>query len=101
MKTRTQTLSFFIGLCIIFIIYLFGFAQGILISKQSAVTALEKNGFTNIRIIKKQWHFLKMRGASDGDDVRFVAKATNPIGKEVTMYVYAGWPWKAATIKTP
>lgn len=88
-------------LTIIFLMYLFTFGQGILISESSAVKALETNGFSNIKIVKKQWHFVKMRGGSDGDDVRFTAKATNPAGKEVTVYVFAGWPWKAASVKNP
>lgn len=86
---------------IAFVIYLFVWGQGILVSKKSAITALETQGFSNITITKRQWHWIKMRGGSEDDDVRFTATATNPAGKQVKVYVYAGWPWKAATVKTP
>ena len=39
------------------------------------------------------------RGGDDGDAARFTAIATNPIGKEVVVEVYAGWPFKGATIR--
>lgn len=86
---------------ILFLIYLFTWGQGIMVSKTSAIKALENDGFSNITILKKQWHFINIRGGSDGDDVRFTAEATNPAGKKVTVYVFSGWPWKAASIKSP
>ena len=27
-------------------------------------------------------------------------EATNPVGKHVTIYVFAGWPFKGATVRT-
>jgi hypothetical protein len=75
--------------------------SGYLISKEKAVTALTTQGFSDVRVIKRNCSFIKMRGGSSDDDVRFTVEAVNPAGKKVTIYVFAGWPFKSATVRTP
>ena len=65
-----------------------------------AVRALETQGFSEVRVIDKNWFLVRYRGCARGDNVRFVAKAKNPAGKEVEVLVCVGWPFKGATVRT-
>ena len=75
------------------------FPTGIWVPESRAVTALETQGFSDIRVTDKDIWFVGWKGGHN-DSVRFTASATNPIGKRVTVYVFAGWPFKGATIRT-
>jgi hypothetical protein len=79
-------------------IFLLIFGQGLLVSKKKAIKALQTNGFTDVKILKRQWTLVKLRGGREGEDVRFVASATNPIGQKVKVYVFAEWPWKGIRV---
>lgn len=82
-------------------VVLFIFGRGILVSEDVATEALETNGFKNVVVTKRDWFCIGWRGGSTGDVVRFQCTATNPSEKEVTVFVYAGWPFKGATVRTP
>jgi len=75
--------------------------KGIFVPESRAVHALEIQGFSKIEITHKAYLFINWRGGSEDDCVRFTAKATNPIGKEVEVYVYSGWLSKGSTIRVP
>ncbi|MDO8559226.1 MAG: hypothetical protein Q7R84_02735 [bacterium] len=90
---------------IIFIILSFGFSgvsacSGNLVDEDIAVKALEIQGFSDITIIEKDNWFIGFKGGGREDVVKFTAVATNPAGKKVEVDVFAGWPWKGATIRT-
>ena len=87
-----------IGLIIIAFIAL-SFCGGLLVDEGVAIKTLETQGFSNIQIVDRDWLFIPFRGGAPTDNVRFEAVATNPAGKVVTVYVYAGWPFKAGTIR--
>lgn len=76
------------------------FFAGLLVDEGVAIRTLETHGFSNIQIVDRDWFFIPIRGGSETDNVRFEAVATNPAGEFVTVYVYAGWPFKAGTIRT-
>lgn len=80
-------------------LYLVTWGQGYLVSENTAVHALEVQGFTNVKVTHRACHFLKWRGAGTDDDVRFTCEADNPKGERVTVYVFVGWPFKGATIR--
>ena len=84
---------------IIVILFALFVPTGMWVPESRAVTALETQGFSDIRVIDKDIWFVGWKGGH-GDAVRFTASATNPIGKQVTVYVFAGWPFKGATIRT-
>ncbi len=63
--------------------------------------AMDAQGFTNVRVLKRDTWWVSTLGGSESDDVRFTVEAINPIGKRVTVYVFAGWPYKGATIRMP
>ncbi len=87
-----------IGLIVIALIAL-TFFGGLLVDEGVAIKTLETQGFSNIQIVDRDWLFILFRGGAPSDNVRFEAVATNPIGEIVTVYVYAGWPFKAGTIR--
>lgn len=71
------------------------------IKEDVAIRAVEMNGFTNAVVVKRDVYFVQYLGGSKSDNVRFTVMAINPIGRPDTIYVYAGWPFKGATIRTP
>ena len=79
----------------------FGSCAGCLEHEDTAIRALETQGFSNIRIVDKGFLFVRFKGGGNDDNVKFTAYATNPAGENVTVCVFAGWPWKGATVRTP
>lgn len=73
---------------------------GIFVKDQVATKCLEVQGYSNIQVLDKAWFFIPMRGGDRGDSARFHLKATNPTGQEVELYVFSGWLFKGATIRT-
>ena len=63
---------------------------GAFVPESRAIRALETQGYSNIEITKKAVFFIGWRGGDSKDKVRFTAKATNPVGKEVKVYVFSG-----------
>ena len=87
----------FIGL--IFLLMILSGIRGIFVDQKIAVDTLEKQGFSDVKITEKDWFMVGLRGCDGGDAAKFVAEATNPIGKKVEIYVCSGWPFKGATIR--
>lgn len=75
--------------------------SGRMVPESKAVTTLETQGFTNVKIVDRDVYFITWKGGDKSDSVRFTARAINPAGKEVTVYVFSGWLFKGATIRTP
>jgi len=73
---------------------------GFLVPESKATTALQTQGYSNIQIVDRAWLAIYWRGGAADDVVRFQAQATNPIGQNVKVYIYAGWPFKGATIRS-
>ncbi len=87
-------------ICAIALIIIF-FCGGLFVSENKALTALQTNGFTEVKIIDHDWFLIFLRGGDARDNARFKATALNPRNERVTVYVFAGWPFKGATIRTP
>ncbi len=73
---------------------------GLLIDQSTAVKALETQGFSNVEITGRQWIAVSLFGCSSDDAAKFDVVAINPVGKQVEVYVCAGWPFKGATVRT-
>ena len=73
---------------------------GMWVPEKTAITALETQGFSRVKIIDRKWFMVSWRGCSKGDDVRFDASALNPAGKEIQISVCSGWFFKGATVRT-
>lgn len=86
---------------IVMIVLILIFCRGLLVSDQTAITALETQGYGEITITNRHWFFVKVRGGGEGDVIRFDCRATNPKGQEVEIHVFSGWPFKGATVRTP
>ncbi len=84
-----------LGLCCL------GAFRGALVDQKVAVEALETNGFSDITVQEHAYLFIGVRGGDRNDAARFTCKAKNPAGKEVTVHVFSGWPFKGATIRHP
>ena len=74
--------------------------RGVFASQDVAVRALEKQGYSNVRIINHGWLFVGFRGCSETDAAKFDAVAVNYAGKKTKVFVCMGWPLKGATIRT-
>ena len=75
--------------------------RGVFVSDDVGRKALDDQGYRNIRITDKAFVLIGYRGCDGADAARFTAVATNSNGKDVTLYVCAGWPFKGATIRNP
>lgn len=73
--------------------------SGIFISEDEAVDTLHDHGFSDIEITDHQIFMVGLRGCSDSDSAKFIANATNPAGKKVTVIVCAGL-LKGGTIRS-
>ncbi|NQV88601.1 MAG: hypothetical protein HQ402_03570 [Parcubacteria group bacterium] len=89
---------FLIVLGFIFVLFL-GFARGVFVNENSAVKALETASYSQVEIVDRAIFFIGLRGGEDTDAARFKAKAINPAGKEVEVYIFVGWPFKGATVR--
>lgn len=85
---------------IFLIIAIFLVSAGNFVDESVAVEALHKQGFTDIKIIEKDWLFVGYRGCSDDDSVKFTAIAKNPRNETVEVYVCSGWLFKGSTVRT-
>ncbi|TSC89098.1 MAG: hypothetical protein G01um10143_479 [Parcubacteria group bacterium Gr01-1014_3] len=90
---------FYLLITLIFFV-LFIFPTGIFVDESVAVKALDNFGFTNIKILDRDVWFVPLKGGSKEDVVRFTADAINPAGKRVKIYVFSGWLFKSATVRT-
>lgn len=93
---ETVTVSLVV-LAIVFAV--FNVFAGLFVDQSIAIRALENQGFTNVKIVDKQWFAVSMRGC--GNDVaKFLARAVNPAHDEVELFVCVGWPFKGATVRS-
>lgn len=77
-----------------------GIFGGLFVDENIAIRTFEADGFTNVRVVNRQWFMPSLGGCGDSDRVRFEVVATNPSGKEQTGIVCSGWPFKGATRRT-
>lgn len=75
--------------------------RGMFVTSNVGVRALEAQGFTNVRIIDNSFFAVGVRGCDAQDAARITAIVTNSQGKDATLYVCAGWPFKGATVRNP
>ena len=85
---------------IVLIVVGFSTAAGIFVNESVAVEALQKQGFTDINITKKDWFLVGFKGCGDDDSVKFTAAAKNPRNETVEIYVCSGWLFKGATVRS-
>lgn len=92
----------YVVLLVIFtiLVLVFGCGRGVWVNKDVAVRTLESQGYTEIQVTDHSWFAIGWRGCDEKDAARFTARAKNPAGKEVTVYVCSGL-LKGETIRTP
>ena len=72
---------------------------GYLVDEQSAIRAMEDQGFTNVKIVEESRVFPILGGCSDSDTAAFGMNAINSQGKLIGATVCVGWPFKGSTIR--
>ena len=88
-----------------FAVYYIGgliFWQGIYVSQENVVSAVEKQGYSEVVVNDKDVFFVSSWGGEcgDKDDALFEITAINPVGNKVEIIACSGWPWKGVTIRT-
>lgn len=74
---------------------------GCMVEEERAVLALEKAGYSEVRVTERSNYFVAIRGGGKGDVVRFKCSAQNPAKQHVDdVLVFCGWPFKGTTIRT-
>jgi predicted small lipoprotein YifL len=73
---------------------------GTLINDNKVAKAVEKQGYTEVRLRNKSVIFHSWSGCSDSDSASWDGTAINPIGVKVDIVVCAGWPFKGVTVRT-
>ncbi|MBI4118275.1 MAG: hypothetical protein HY455_01935 [Parcubacteria group bacterium] len=76
-----------------------GLGRGAFADQGVAVRALEAQGFSNIEIVDHVWFAIGLRGCDGNDAARFTARATNPTGRQVEVFVCTGLFFKGGTIR--
>lgn len=76
------------------------FFRGAFVDKAEAVKALETQGYSNVQITSEAWLLVGVRGCAEQDAAKFSARATNPAGRQVELFVCVGWPFKGATVRS-
>lgn len=97
MNIERVTNIFIVIIILIIIANLFG---GLTVKENIAINCLKTQGYNDIQVINKAWFFIPFRGGDRADAVRFHMRAVNPAGNQVELYVFSGWLFKAATIRT-
>ena len=86
---------------LVFVIILVFAARGLLVGENSAVKAMEAQGYTEVEVTDHSWLAVGLRGCSVHDAARLTVRAKNSAGETAEMYVCAGWPFKGGTIRVP
>lgn len=73
---------------------------GACVSDSDVTKAVEKQGYTDVKIKSKHIFTVEMRGCSGSDDAAYKITATNSQGKRVGLTVCAGWPFKGVTVRS-
>lgn len=76
-------------------------ACGSLASEQDATKLLQTQGFRHIQLKNRDVWFVGVKGCGREDVALFNFRAINPIGRNVTVSVCEGWPFKGATVRQP
>ena len=100
-KDTWKTLGVLAGMFLVLSLLCGGCMRGALVSEDVAIRALETQGYSDIKVTEHAYFALNLRGGHRDDAARFTCKAKNPAGKQVTVYVFSGWLFTDATIRTP
>ncbi len=63
--------------------------QGFWVDKDSLICDLEKNGYSEIRILRHSWFLIALRGGGKEYVAKFIILAKNPQGKRKEFVVFA------------
>lgn len=88
-----------IVIIITFVLIILYLCRGAMVEDVVAIKALEEQGFQKVEINEKAWFLIELRGGGH-DCVRFKAAAINSLNRPVEVLVFAGWPFKGATIRS-
>lgn len=100
MSKKGFTLTELLLVIVIVVALFLSVLRGALVSENTAVRALEKQGYSNVKIIDHDWVLIGLRGCDGHDAAKFTAEVTNPAGKNTEVFVCTGWLFKGATIRT-
>jgi hypothetical protein len=73
---------------------------GYLIDNDNTVSAVQKQGYRNVKIEDKSVWFNSWRGCGQEDRATYEISATNALGQPVRLIACVGWPFKGVTIRT-
>jgi prepilin-type N-terminal cleavage/methylation domain-containing protein len=81
-------------------ILLMSFGSGYLVNDSNTIRAVEKQGYSNVAIVKKHPVFAFFFGGDRGDAAVYEMTATNPAGKSTDIIASTGWLFKGVTVRT-
>lgn len=82
------------------VILIIALGSGFMVNDKNIISAVEKQGYSNLVIIKKHCLFASLFGGSSGDAAVYDMNATNPVGKNTDIIVSTGWLFKGVTVRT-
>jgi hypothetical protein len=105
MKLKTKAIIVvvaLVALAVAWLIVAFTWYQGVFVSQDDVVAAVEKQAYSDVVVDDKDIFFVNFWGGECGemDDALFEITATNALGNRVEIIACAGWPWKGVTIRT-
>ena len=72
---------------------------GSLANEDKAVSLLEVQGFSDVRLLERNNFFAPFHGCSKDDTTHYVFAATNVAGRQVHVQVCQGWPLRGPHIR--
>ena len=73
---------------------------GFLVSDDHTVEAVERQGYSDVKIQRIHVFFVHYFGCSKEDDAAYKMSAKNALGRRVDLTACVGWPFKGVTVRT-
>jgi len=97
-RNYESPLSVLVYLIAFVLVYVVAIVIAAMVPEDRAVRTMEAQAFDKVLVVEKNIFFIGWRGCSGHDAARFVVRAKNSAGKDVTVYVCAGY-FKGGTIR--
>lgn len=101
-RREWSKLIFNIGFIVVMLgAVVFSCARGNFVSDSDAIRSAQAAGYSDVKVVSKDFLTPGWSGCSEHDAVTFKARAKNAAGAPVTILICMGWPLKGATIRIP
>lgn len=73
---------------------------GVFVNDDEVVDAVQKQGYSDVKISSSHVLFVSWRGCSNSDHAAYKMQATNAKSQKIELIACVGWPFKGVTVRT-